>query len=125
MGLLAYLNKWARSVTGYDSVTRFGGTAHRLHSTGAVNLAGATIGTAGVAGDTFLSAVLIPSNATAITVTLTNFAQDETGAAAVITLTGSTTADTLYQFDQMLNYAGAASVTASVADKVVIWHGAP
>ena len=129
MAVLAFLNKWARNVGGYDSINRFGGTAHRIHSTSAVNLVGTQISasaiTGAAAGDTFISAVLIPANATAINVTLTGFVQDETSAAQTITLTGSTSVDTLYPFDQLINYAAAAQITASVADKVIVWHGYP
>jgi hypothetical protein len=130
MALLSYLNRWANNVSGFLPTARYGGQAHTLTSTAAVTLAGALIGAAATAntptaGDTVISSVFIPQNGTAITVTLTGFVQDETGTAKTITLTGSTTQDTIYNLDQLVNYAAAAQIQASVADKVVVWHGSP
>ncbi len=128
MSLLSYLNRFSDSASGYTPTERVGGIAHRITAITAVNLAGAGIGAGAlnpVAGDTEISSILIPANATAVTVTLTGFAQDETGTARTITLTGSTTVDTYYPFDQLVNYAAAAQITCSVASLVVVWHGAP
>jgi len=110
----------------YQRVTRFGGVAHNLHGTGVINLSGRIIGTAGVIGDTEITSVLILKNAGPATVILTGFSMNEDNATSkTITLTGSTSADTLYTFDQMINYAAGAQVQASVADTVVVWHGIP
>lgn len=126
MSVRSFLNRWATNAIGYLPISRYGGKAHTLTAITAVNIAGDTIGTAGAAGDTVLCKVLIPLHATtATTVILTGFVQDENGSPFTITLTGSTTADTVYDFDQLLNYAAAAQVQASVADVVVIWHGYP
>jgi hypothetical protein len=130
MALQAFLNRWATSAAGFWPTARYGGKAHTLTSTSAVPLAGALIGAPATAntptiGDTVVSSVFIPANATAITVTLTGFVQDEGGTSQTITLTGSTTQDTIYNLDQLVNYAAAAQIQASVADKVVVWHEAP
>lgn len=124
--LLAGERQQNSATESYSAVTRFGGRAHRIHATTAVNLSGATIGTAGAIGDTFVSAVVITSAAGPPTATLTGFLQDETPAAQTLVLTGAASGpNTVYTFDQMINYAAAASITASVADVVHVWHGAP
>lgn len=103
-----------------------GSVAHNLHGTGAINLSGKTIGTAGAVGDTVISSVLIRKNAAPATVTLTGFQFDEDGVTPrTLVLTGSTTADTLYALDESANVAAAATAQASVADTVTIWHRAP
>lgn len=73
---------------------------------------------AGASGDTVLEGILILANATAVTATLAGFG-DQAGAAASIVLTGSTSQDVWYPM-RWLNTVGALTVTASVANKVVV-----
>jgi hypothetical protein len=103
-----------------------GGVAHNLHGTGAINLSGKTIGTVGAIGDTVISSLLIRKNAGPATVTLTGFQFDEDGTTArTLVLSGSTTVDVLCPIDEMVNVAAAATIQASVADTVTVWHRAP
>jgi hypothetical protein len=94
------------------------GTPTFLTVTTAVNFAKGVPGTVGAANDTILNGIKIASNATAVTVTVTGF-RDQTGAAASIVFTGSTTADTWVPLG-WLNTQGPLTVTASVASKVVV-----
>lgn len=73
---------------------------------------------AGASGDTVLEGILILANATAVTATLIGFG-DQAGVATNIVLTGSTSQDVWYPL-RWLNTVGAMTVTASVANKVVV-----
>jgi hypothetical protein len=92
-----------------------------LHSTSAVNVAaGAIGGVAGNAGDTLLYSVLILKNAGPATLTIAGF-RGEDGTARNVVLTGSSTVDTVYNFGAGLRNTGAAmTLTASVADCVLV-----
>lgn len=80
----------------------------------------ATVVGGGSASDTYLLQVTLLKNATAVTVTLGGF-QDHAGAAKSVVLTGSTSEDTVLAFGAgLLNTKGALTVTASVADKVIV-----
>jgi hypothetical protein len=94
--------------------------ATRLASAAAVNCIAAVLGgaVAGKARDTLLQRVFIPANATAVTLTIAGL-NDSAGAPANLVLTGSTTQDTTYAFEQpLLNEGGAFVFTASVANLV-------
>lgn len=95
-----------------------------LHSTGAVNVTagymGGTGAQGGAAGDTLLMGVTILKNAGPATLTVVGF-KGEDGTARSIVLSGSTTADTVYNFGAGLRNTGAAmTLTASVADAVLV-----
>lgn len=94
-----------------------------LHSTSAVSVAsGQIVQTAGtgVANDTLLYSVLILKNAGPATLTIAGF-RGEDGTARNIVLTGSSTVDTLYNFGCGLrNTGGAMTLTASVADSILV-----
>lgn len=101
-------------------IARFVSDPRLLHGTSAVNVtAGVIGGPGGVANDTRLVQVVILLNAAAVTLTIVGF-RDETGAARNVVLTGSTSADTVYNFPGLKNSAGAMTLTASVADKVLV-----
>lgn len=92
--------------------------AVRLATATAIQCVAGVLGgaTAGKARDTLLQKVLIPANATAVTVTITGLA-DSAGAAASLVLTGSTTVDTVYNFEQpLLSEFAAFTFTASIAN---------
>ncbi len=95
-----------------------------LHSTGAVNVTagymGGTGAQGGAAGDTLLMGVVILKNAVAATLTVAGF-RGEDGTARTVVLTGSTSADTVYNFGAGLRNTGAAmTLTASVADVILV-----
>lgn len=91
-----------------------------LHSTGAVNVNAGVIGSApGNAGDTLLYSVLILKNAGPATLTIAGF-RGEDATARNIVLTGSSTADTPYTFPGLRNTGAAMTLTASVADCVLV-----
>lgn len=92
-----------------------------LHSTGAVNVAAGTIGNlAGATGDSLLVSVVIIKAVSAVTLTVAGF-QGEDGTARSVLLTGSTTADTVYNFGAGLRNTGAPmTLTASAADSVLV-----
>lgn len=92
-----------------------------LHATSAINVtAGAIGGPGGTAGDTLLYSVLILKNAGPATLTIAGF-RGEDGTARTIVLTGSTAADTVYNFGAGLRNTGAAmTLTASVADVILV-----
>jgi hypothetical protein len=78
-----------------------------------------TIG-GGAANDTHLQRVTILANGGgAVTAAITGFA-DNTGAAQTITLTGSTTVDTVFDFYGSINSAGAITIDPSVTLKVLV-----
>jgi len=87
----------------------------------AVNFGAGVPGVAGVANDTIITRVVILKNAGPATLTFNSGFQ--THAAAQDTthyvLTGSTTADTIYQLNWR-NSAGALQMTASVANMVIV-----
>jgi len=95
-----------------------------LHSTGAVNVTAGYMGGSGAQGgaanDTLLVGVVILKNAGPATLTIAGF-KGEDGTARNVVLTGSTAADTVYNFGAGLrNTAGAMTLTASVADAVLV-----
>lgn len=92
-----------------------------LHSTSAVPVtAGVIGGPGGAVGDSLLYSVFILKNAVAVTLTVAGF-RGEDGTARNIVLTGSTSADTVYLFGVGLRNTGAAmTLTASVADLVLV-----
>lgn len=91
-----------------------------LHGTGATAVtAGMIGGPGGNANDTRLVQVVILLNASAVTLTIAGF-RGEDGTARNVVLTGSTTVDTVYNFPGLKNSAGAMTLTASVADKVLV-----
>jgi hypothetical protein len=95
-----------------------------LHATSALNVVAGEIGGAGSAagavGDTLLMGVTILKNAGPATLTIAGF-RGEDGTARNILLTGSSTVDTVYNFGFGLRNTGAAmTVTASVADVVLV-----
>lgn len=95
-----------------------------LHSTGAINVTagymGGTGAQGGAPGDTLLMGVTILKNAGPATLTVAGF-RGEDGTARAILLSGSTTADTVYNFGLGLRNTGAAmTLTASVADCVLV-----
>lgn len=83
-----------------------------LHSTGAVTLLENS------ANNCEIKRVLILKNGTAVTCTIAGVS-DESGNAVSIVLTGSTTVDTIYELD-LVNTKSQFSLTASVADKVIV-----
>lgn len=94
-----------------------------LHSTSAVNVTAGYIGGAGAqggaAGDTLLMGVTILKNAGPATLTIAGFSGED-GTARSIVLTGSSAADTVYNFGAGLrNTGGVMTLTASVADCVL------
>ena len=74
----------------------------------------------GSANDTYLLGMVILANATAVTIAVAGFG-DEDGDAKTMTFTGSTTVDTVINFGcGLLNTKGPLTVTASVGDKSII-----
>lgn len=95
-----------------------------LHSTAAVNVTAGYIGGAGAqggaVGDSLLMGVTILKNAGPATLTVAGFSGEDAVARSVV-LNGSTTADTVYNFGGGLRNTGAImSLTASVADCVLV-----
>lgn len=91
-----------------------------LHSTAAVPVANGVIGAPnGNANDTVLLAVTILLNAGPGKLTIAGF-RGEDGVARSILLTGSATADTQYTFPGLRNTGGAMTLTATVADVVLV-----
>lgn len=101
-------------------VTRAGGDSRLLTSTSAIQVNAGVIGTAGgAAGDTALLTVIIFKNATAATLTVAGF-QDESGTARNLVFSGSSTQDTVYELHGIVNGKGAMTLTASIADVVLV-----
>lgn len=92
-----------------------------LHSTSAVQVTKGQIGNSagGAAGDTQLLQVIVLKNAGPATLTIAGF-KGEDGTSRNIVLTGSTTADTIYNFAGLRNSGGAMTLTASVADTCLV-----
>jgi hypothetical protein len=91
-----------------------------LHSTAAVSVANGVIGAPnGSAGDTVLFNVTILKNAGPATLTIAGF-RGEDATARNILLTGSATVDTQYSFPGLRNTGAAMTLTASVADVVLV-----
>lgn len=92
-----------------------------LHSIAAVPVTAGSIGGAGgSAGDSLLVSVLILKGAVAATLTVGGF-RGEDGTARNVVLTGQTASDTVYNFGAGLrNTGGAMTLTASVADLVLV-----
>ena len=92
-----------------------------LHSTSAVAVTQGAIGGAGGAkGDSLLVSVTILKNAGPATLTIAGFAGED-GTARNVVLTGSSSVDTVYNFGAGLrNTGGAMTLTASVADSIIV-----
>lgn len=92
-----------------------------IHATSAVQVTKGQIGNpaGGAAGDTQLLQVIILKNAGPATLTIAGF-RGEDGTARNIVLSGSSTADTIYNFAGLRNSAGAMTLTASVADTCLV-----
>lgn len=94
-----------------------------LHATSALTVVAGVIGgsgsAAGAIGDTLLLSVLILKNAGPATLTIAGF-RGEDGSARNVVLTGSTTVDTPYNFIGARNTGAAMTLTASVADVVLV-----
>jgi hypothetical protein len=91
-----------------------------LHSTAAVSVANGVIGAPnGNVNDTVLLSVIILLNAGPGKLTITGF-RGEDGVARNILLTGSATADTQYTFPGLRNTGAAMTLTATVADVVLV-----
>lgn len=91
-----------------------------LHGTGAIKVTAGQIGGAGgAAGDTQLLQVIILKNAGPATLTIAGF-MGEDGTACNVVLSGSTAADTVYNFAGLRNSGGAMTLTASVADTCLV-----
>lgn len=87
-------------------------------SEGQINAAGGTI------GDSALTIVIILASGTAATLTIAGIAGED-GTARNVVFTGSTTTDTVYllstsQVGGLVNTFAAMTLTASVADKVLV-----
>lgn len=95
-----------------------------LHSTSAVNVEKGVVGSlnAGATNDSRLYSVLILKNGSAVTLTIAGF-KGEDGTARNVILTGSTSVDTLYTFPGLRNSGGPMTLTASVADVVLVATG--
>jgi len=92
-----------------------------LHSTSAVAVTqGAVGGAGGAKGDSLLVSVTILKNAGPATLTVAGFAGED-GTVRNVVLTGSSSADTVYNFGGGLrNTGGAMTLTASVADSILV-----
>ncbi len=92
-----------------------------LHSTSAIQVTKGQIGNSagGAVGDTQLLQVIILKNAGPATLTIAGF-RGEDGTARNIVLSGSTAADTVYNFAGLRNSGGAMTLTASVADTCLV-----
>ena len=90
-----------------------------ISSTSATTIGG------GSADDTLLMGLIILQNATAVTAGIAGM-QDDTGAAATVTFTGSTSQDVFLPFGGLgiRNDKGALTITASVANKVIVLYRA-
>lgn len=96
--------------------------AKLLHATTAVAYHNGIVQAGGVANDTILVGLIILQNATSVTATVAGFS-DETGTAANLVFSGDTTAlDAASRYIPIgaINDKGALTVTASVADKVIV-----
>lgn len=92
-----------------------------LHATSAIPVSAGQIGNSatGSAGDTQLLQVVILKNAGPATLTIAGF-RGEDGTARNIVLTGSSSADTVYNFAGLRNSGAAMTLTASVADTCLV-----
>lgn len=94
-----------------------------LHATTALNVTAGVIGGAGSAagatGDSLLVAVTILKNGGPATLTVAGF-RGEDGTARTLLLTGSTSVDTQYSFLGLRNTGAPMTLTASVADTVLV-----
>lgn len=91
-----------------------------IHSTSAVVVAQGKIGaTGGAANDTQLLQAIILKNAGPGTLSIAGF-RGEDGTARALLLSGSTTADTVYNFAGLRNSGAAMTLTASVADTCLV-----
>jgi len=89
----------------------------------AVAFKGGAPGAGGAANDTILLRVLILKNAGPCTLTIGGGLKNDAGTqdTSHIVLTGSSSVDTLYTFEPgIINTAGALSLTASVANMVLV-----
>lgn len=91
-----------------------------LHSTAAITVANGVIGAPnGSVNDTVLQGVTILKNAGPATLTIAGFCGEDRVARNIV-LTGSSTADTQYVFPGLRNTGAAMTLTASVADVVLV-----
>lgn len=91
-----------------------------LHAITAVPVCNGVIGYSnGAVNDSLLFYVLILAAAGPPTLTIAGF-RGEDGIARNILLTGSTTVDTQYNFAGLRNTGAAMTLTASVADKILV-----
>lgn len=97
-------------------------TATLLHGTGAIAFHNGVVLAGGVANDTILVGLIMLQNAASVTATVAGF-NDESGAAANLVFSSDTAAlDAASRFIPIgaINSKGALTVTASVADKVIV-----
>ena len=119
-GLLLTTPLAQQIIQGRLAVSRAGSENRILTGTGAINVKAGVIGTAGgAANDTALLTVVLLKNGTAPTLTVSGF-QDESGTAQSMLLTGSTTADTIYEFHGLVNTKAVMTLTCSIADKCLV-----
>jgi hypothetical protein len=119
-GLLIQTPLAQQIIQGRLAVSRAGSENRILTGTGAINVKAGVIGTAGgAANDTALLTAVLLKNAAAVTLTVTGF-QDEAGTAQSLLLTGSTAADTIYEFHGLPNTKAVMTLTCSVADKCLV-----
>ena len=119
----AFIGQPNSAAAGYAKTVPFSGLGqHRLHATTAVNLSGATIGTAGVIGDTVITGIYVSA---ACTVTLTGFFQDETLANQTLAVVMAAAGIVPLPINGLINLFAPAQITCSVADVCYVTHGAP
>lgn len=108
------------AVTGYLDVRTASPDPRVLSGTTAISVAAGVIGQAGgVANDTQLMQVILLKNAGPATLTIAGF-KDQTGTPQNILLSGSSTTDTIYNFDGLQNSAGAMTLTPSVTLTAIV-----
>lgn len=108
------------AVNGYLDVRTASPDPRVLSGIAAISVAAGVIGQAGgAANDTQLMQVILLKNAGPATLTIAGF-KDQTGAAQNILLSGSSTADTIYNFDGLQNSAGAMILTPSVTLTAIV-----
>lgn len=91
-----------------------------LHVTTAIPVCNGVIGYPnGAVNDTLLYSVLILKNAGPATLTIAGFRGEDATARSIL-LSGSTTADTFYTFPGLRNTGAAMTLTASVADVILV-----
>lgn len=112
------------ATAGYTDTGSLALTPILLHATTANNVVTGIVqngtGTAGVTGDSRLCKVVILKNAVAATLTIAGFSGED-GTTRNVVLTGSTAADTTYDWGAgWVNAGGPMALTASVADVILV-----